>query len=52
VLYAVEGYKHAEIATMFYRFQKVPQNRQLFKARRILQAEVKRKLKGIGYGTN
>jgi RNA polymerase sigma-70 factor (ECF subfamily) len=50
VLYAVEGYKHAEIAEMLSISESTSKS-QLFKARKMLQTQIKEQ-KIIGYGTN
>lgn len=49
ILYAVEGYKHAEIATMLEISESTSKS-QLFKARRWLQEKLKEQ-KIISYGT-
>lgn len=49
VLYAVEGYKHQEIASLLDVSESTSKS-QLFKARRLLQNEL-RKQNIIGYGT-
>ncbi len=49
VLYAVEGYKHQEIASLLAITENTSKS-QLFKARRLLQKEL-RKQNIIGYGT-
>lgn len=50
VLYAVEGYKHSEIAELLQISESTSKS-QLFKARRILQEQLKEQ-NTIGYGTN
>jgi len=50
VLYAVEGYKHAEIAEMLGIAESTSKS-QLFKARRMLQEKLK-KQNILGYGTH
>ena len=50
VLYAVEGYKHAEIAQMLGIAESTSKS-QLFKARRMLQEKLK-KQNILGYGTH
>ena len=50
VLYAVEGYKHAEIAAMLQISESTSKS-QLFKARRILQEQLK-ETKKLNYGTH
>ncbi|QLG44420.1 RNA polymerase sigma factor [Costertonia aggregata] len=50
VLYAVEGYKHAEIAEMLNITESTSKS-QLFKARRILQEKLKEQ-NILGYGTH
>ena len=50
VLYAVEGYKHFEIAEML-NITKSTSKSQLFKARRMLQEKLK-KQDILGYGTH
>ncbi|QWX84186.1 RNA polymerase sigma factor [Cellulophaga sp. HaHaR_3_176] len=50
VLYAVEGYKHAEIAEMLQITEGTSKS-QLFKARKLLQEQLK-KQNILGYGTN
>ncbi len=50
VLYAVEGYKHGEIAELL-QISESTSKTQLFKARRMLQAKVN-KQNIISYGTN
>jgi len=50
VLYAVEGYKHAEIAEMLSIAESTSKS-QLFKARRMLQEKLK-KQNNISYGTH
>lgn len=50
VLYAVEGYKHGEIAQML-EISESTSKTQLFKARRMLQEMLKEQNK-IGYGTH
>lgn len=50
VLYAIEGYKHAEISEML-QISEGTSKSQLFKARKILQEQLKEHKK-IGYGTN
>ena len=49
VLYAIEGYKHQEIAIMLDISESTSKS-QLFKARRLLKERLK-KLNRIGYGT-
>ncbi|MEM1259200.1 MAG: RNA polymerase sigma factor [Bacteroidota bacterium] len=49
VLYAVEGYKHQEIAKML-NISEGTSKSQLFKARKLLQENLK--LKGLNYNTN
>ena len=49
VLYAIEGYKHAEIAEMLLITESTSKS-QLFKARKMLQEKLK-KQNIIGYGT-
>ena len=50
VLYAVEGYKHAEIAKILHISESTSKS-QLFKARRVLQEKLK-KQNSLGYGTH
>lgn len=50
VLYAVEGYKHAEIAEMLEITEGTSKS-QLFKARKLLQEQLKEQ-NIVGYGTN
>jgi RNA polymerase sigma-70 factor (ECF subfamily) len=50
VMYAIEGYKHVEIAEML-QISEGTSKSQLFKARGILQEQLK-ETKKIGYGTN
>lgn len=50
VLYAIEGYKHNEIATLL-NISKGTSKSQLFKARKILQEQIK-KINRTSYGTN
>jgi len=50
VLYAIEGYKHSEIAEMLEISESTSKS-QLFKARRILQEKLKEQNR-IGYGTH
>ncbi len=49
VLYAIEGYKHQEIAEMLDISESTSKS-QLFKARRVLQEKLKQQ-NSIGYGT-
>ncbi len=49
IMYAVEGYKHAEIATLLDITESTSKS-QLFKARKMLQEKLKRQ-NSIGYGT-
>ncbi len=50
VMYAIEGYKHSEIATML-SINEGTSKSQLFKARQLLQQQLK-KLNTITHGTN
>ncbi len=50
VLFAIEGYKHAEIAEKLSISESTSKS-QLFKARKMLQTQIKEH-KIIGYGTN
>ena len=50
VMYAIEGYKHAEIAELL-QISEGTSKSQLFKARKLLQDQLK-KLNNISYGTN
>ena len=50
MLYAVEGYKHSEIADMLNISESTSKS-QLFKARRTLQEQMKEQ-KIVSYGTN
>jgi len=50
VLYAIEGYKHSEIATMLEITESTSKS-QLFKARRMLQEQLKEQ-NIVSYGTN
>ncbi len=50
VLFAIEGYKHAEIAEMLNISESTSKS-QLFKARKMLQTQIKQE-NIIGYGTN
>jgi RNA polymerase sigma-70 factor (ECF subfamily) len=50
VMYAIEGYKHQEIATLLHISINTSKS-QLFKARRQLQQQIKA-LNKVGYGTN
>ncbi|WP_396602122.1 RNA polymerase sigma factor [Algibacter sp. R77976] len=50
VMYAIEGYKHHEIADLLCISEGTSKS-QLFKARKMLQEKIK-KLNNIGYGTN
>jgi RNA polymerase sigma-70 factor (ECF subfamily) len=50
VMYAIEGYKHAEIAELLHISEGTSKS-QLFKARKLLQDQLK-KLNNISYGTN
>tara|TARA_R110000868_G_scaffold52221_3_gene165202 strand:- start:108 stop:671 length:564 start_codon:yes stop_codon:yes gene_type:complete len=50
ILYAIEGYKHGEIAEML-QISEGTSKSQLFKARRMLQEQIKEQ-NIIGYGTN
>jgi RNA polymerase sigma-70 factor (ECF subfamily) len=50
VMYAIEGYKHHEIASMLNITEGTSKS-QLFKARKLLQLGIN-KLNKIGYGTN
>tara|TARA_R110002050_G_scaffold179118_2_gene312353 strand:- start:15083 stop:15646 length:564 start_codon:yes stop_codon:yes gene_type:complete len=50
ILYAIEGYKHGEIAEMLQISESTSKS-QLFKARRMLQEQIKEQ-NIIGYGTN
>lgn len=50
VLYAIEGYKHGEIAEMLQISESTSKS-QLFKARRMLQEQLKEQ-NVLGYGTN
>ena len=50
VMYAIEGYKHSEIAEMLNITEGTSKS-QLFKARKMLQEQVK-ELNKINYGTN
>jgi RNA polymerase sigma-70 factor (ECF subfamily) len=49
-MYAIEGYKHAEIAELLHISEGTSKS-QLFKARKLLQDQLK-KLNNISYGTN
>lgn len=51
VMYAIEGYKHNEIAEML-NITKGTSKSQLFKARKLLQASIKKLNKTTSYGTN
>jgi len=50
IMYAIEGYKHSEIATLL-NIKEGTSKSQLFKARKMLQQGIK-KLKTSSYGTN
>ena len=50
IMYAIEGYKHKEIATLL-NINEGTSKSQLFKARKMLQQEIK-KLNTSSYGTN
>lgn len=50
VMYAIEGYKHAEIAELL-QISEGTSKSQLFKARKLLQDQLK-KLNNMSYGTN
>ncbi len=50
VMYAIEGYKHQEIASLL-NINEGTSKSQLFKARKMLQQEIK-KLNTSSYGTN
>jgi len=50
VMYAIEGYKHSEIATML-SINEGTSKSQLFKARQLLQQQLK-KLNTVSHGTN
>lgn len=50
VMYAIEGYKHHEIADLLGVTEGTSKS-QLFKARKLLQEKIK-KINRIGYGTN
>lgn len=50
VMYAIEGYKHAEIAELL-QISEGTSKSQLFKARQLLQTQLK-KLNNMSYGTN
>lgn len=50
VMYAIEGYKHAEIAELL-QISEGTSKSQLFKARKLLQDQLK-KLNNVSYGTN
>ncbi|APY01158.1 RNA polymerase sigma-70 factor (ECF subfamily) [Lacinutrix venerupis] len=50
IMYAIEGYKHSEIANLL-NINEGTSKSQLFKARKLLQAEIK-KLNTSSYGTN
>lgn len=51
ILYAVEGYKHYEIANMLNITEGTSKS-QLFKARKLLQGKIKELNKTTSYGTN
>ncbi|TGV04260.1 RNA polymerase sigma factor [Flavivirga rizhaonensis] len=51
VMYAIEGYKHYEIAEMLNITEGTSKS-QLFKARKLLQESIKELNKTAGYGTN
>ena len=51
VMYAIEGYKHNEIAEMLNITEGTSKS-QLFKARKLLQASIKKLNKTTSYGTN
>jgi RNA polymerase sigma-70 factor (ECF subfamily) len=50
VMYAIEGYKHFEIADMLHISEGTSKS-QLFKARQMLQKQIK-ELNKTSYGTN
>jgi RNA polymerase sigma-70 factor (ECF subfamily) len=50
VMYAIEGYKHLEIAQLL-NISEGTSKSQLFKARKMLQEQIK-KVNKISYGTN
>ena len=50
VMYAIEGYKHQEIAEMLQISQGTSKS-QLFKARKLLQGKIKKLNKSTSYGT-
>lgn len=50
VMYAIEGYKHQEIAEMLQISQGTSKS-QLFKARKLLQEKIKKLNKSTSYGT-
>ena len=51
VMYAIEGYKHHEIADMLNITEGTSKS-QLFKARKLLQGKIKKLNKTTSYGTN
>ena len=51
IMYAIEGYKHNEIATMLNISESTSKS-QLFKARKMLQGKIKKLNKKTSYGTN
>lgn len=51
VMYAIEGYKHHEIANMLNITEGTSKS-QLFKARKLLQVRIKKLNKTTNYGTN
>ncbi len=51
VMYAIEGYKHSEIAEMLNITEGTSKS-QLFKARKLLQESIKKLNKTTSYGTN
>ncbi len=51
VMYAIEGYKHSEIAKMLNITEGTSKS-QLFKARKLLQEKIKKLNKTTSYGTN
>lgn len=50
VMYAIEGYKHSEIAKML-NISEGTSKSQLFKARKMLQEKIKKADKNTGYGS-